>query len=155
MDYVEEMGGMTPPPVLRLHPTQIQKLAHQYVGRPAMARCSMHEGEDAPGRCMDCRAVRLQAESLTDHKTRRFTAAEIEARDRRRACQLCDARGLAKLRLRTGEELLLHCPHEPALLEERRAAAAQQFMEKLTIRRAQREPGAIDYGEEIKKRLQQ
>lgn len=155
MDYVEEMGGMTPPPVLRLHPKQIEKLAHKYVGRAAMARCSVHEEEDSPGRCMDCRAVRLQAESLTDHKAKRYTAAEIEARDRMRDCLLCDARGLAKLRLRTGEELMLHCPHEPALLEERRAEAAKNFMEKLSIRRAQREPGRIDYGEEIKKRLQQ
>ena len=72
-----------------------------------------------------------------------------------RDCLLCDARGLAKLRLRTGEELMLHCPHEPALLEERRAEAAKNFMEKLSIRRTRREPGAIDYGEEIKKRLQQ
>jgi|SRR5699024_1651584 len=155
MDYAEEVGGMAERPVVRLHPTEVQKLAHQYVGRPAAARCSMHADAERPGRCMDCRAVRLQAESLTDHKDRRFTAAEIEARDRRRACQLCDARGLAKLRLRTGEELLLHCPHEPALLEERRAVAAQQLMDKLAVRRVRREPGPVDYGEEIKKRLQQ
>lgn len=153
MDYEEEMGGLEHAPILRISPVQTEAQARKFVAYPAGARCPRHEGTSSV--CMDCRQVRITAEGMADRRSGRFNEHELSRRHQMRTCMLCDSRGLAKVRLDDGAELLLRCPHDAAGLNDLRVAAKEKAGKKVRARRVERAPGTVDYGEEVRKRLQQ
>lgn len=152
MDYAEEMGGLEHAPILRISPMQVEVQARKFINYPASSRCPQHEGTHSV--CMDCRQVRITAEGMADRRSGRFTEHELSRRQKMRTCMLCDSRGLAKVRLDDGTELLLRCPHDAAGLNDLRVAAKEKVGRKDRARRVERRPGAVDFREEVKKRLQ-
>lgn len=154
MDYANEIGGMRDAPVLRFSPQQAEEQARKYLNYPPAARCATHEGETQGSACADCRMVKNTAHGMADRRSGRFSAWEITQREKLRECTLCDARGLAKVSLEDGTGMMLRCPHEPGRLAELRQDAREKAMKKMKIRRQPRSPGAIDFAEEVRKRLQ-
>lgn len=155
MDYDEGIGGFRDAPVLRFSPQQTEDQARKYINYPPAARCIAHEGETQGSACVDCRMVRNAAHSMADRRSGNFTQFELAQRDKLRECFLCDSRGLAKMELDDGTGMMLRCPHDPGVLEERKRSAREKAMRKIRIHRVPRSPGAIDFAEEVKKRLQQ
>ncbi|NWO04238.1 MAG: hypothetical protein HLX50_00610 [Alteromonadaceae bacterium] len=154
MDYDQEMGGMRDAPVLRFSPQQAEEQARKYLNYPPGARCATHEGQTQGSACVDCKMVKNAAHGMADRRSGRFSPGEITQREKLRECTLCDSRGLAKVPLEDGTGMMLRCPHDPGVLAARKQDALEKAMKKLKIRRQPRSPGAIDYAEEVRKRLQ-
>ena len=154
MDYANEIGGMRDAPVLRFSPQQAEEQARKYLNYPPAARCATHEGETQGSACADCRMVKNAAHGMADRRSGKFSPGELIQREKLRECTLCDSRGLAKVSLDDGTGMMLRCPHEPGRLAELRQDARDKAMRKMKIRRLPRSPGAIDFAEEVRKRLQ-
>lgn len=154
MDYANEIGGMRDAPVLRFSPQQAEEQARKYLNYPPAARCATHEGETQGSACADCMMVKNAAHGMADRRSGKFSPGELIQREKLRECTLCDSRGLAKVSLDDGTGMMLRCPHEPGRLAELRQDAREKAMKKLKIRRQPRLPGAIDFAEEVRKRLQ-
>lgn len=141
MDYAEEIGGMRDSPVVTISPAQVEERARLFIGFPSGARCETHHELKSPVTCVNCRQVRLRAEEMSDRRSGRFSEQEIQVRQKLRECPMCDTRGLAKIRFKTGEELAIRCPHDAGVLAERRAEAAAKFQKS---NRSWRKPVAAD-----------
>lgn len=141
-------------PVLRFSPQQAEEQARKYLNYPPAARCATHEGQTQGSACLDCKRVKNAAHSMADRRSEKFSPGELTQREKLRECTLCDSRGLAKVSLEDGTGMMLRCPHEPGRLAELRQDAREKAMKKLKIRRQPRSPGAIDFAEEVRKRLQ-
>ena len=154
MDYANEIGGMRDAPVLRFSPQQAEEQARKYLNYPPAARCATHEGETQGSACADCMMVKNAAHGMADRRSGKFSPGELIQREKLRECTLCDSRGLAKVSLDDGTGMMLRCPHDPGVLAERQQDAREKAMKKMKIRRQPRPPGAIDFAEEVRKRLQ-
>jgi len=154
MDYVSEMGGMRDAPVLRFSPQQAEAQARKYLNYPPAARCITHEGQTQTVACIDCQRVKNAAHGMADRRSGKFSPGELAQREKLRECTLCDSRGLAKVSLEDGTGMMLRCPHDAGVLAARKQDALEKAMKKMKIRRQPRLPGAIDFAEEVRKRLQ-
>lgn len=100
-----------------IRPEEVSRRAQTVVSQPWEARCPAHEGESRPGPCVDCAAVRKEAERLRRHEAGRAQAAKQARRDAISSCGMCDYRGLYGAHYPDGQLFMVRCPHEVGELD--------------------------------------
>jgi len=103
--------------------------------RPWDARCPDHAGEASPGPCVDCGAVRREAERLRREEAGRAQAEKQARRDAISNCSFCDWRGMYGAHYPDGKPFMIRCPHDLSALDEAVAEAIQARFRPVEERR--------------------
>lgn len=136
-----------------LSPATVQQLAQQFKERPWEARCPRHAQDSHPGPCVDCGAVRREAEGLRRSSASKKQAERQARRDAISACGLCDSRGLHTARYEDGPVFMVRCPHDVAELD----MAVHGALQKRAAEVAGTRPSGVSerYLERIQRQLEE